>query len=386
MRYYIWIYISLLILIFFSCSKKPNATVKGTLSNGKGEIVRLERLNINVVEPVDSQIINKKNNFRFNLKIEHPDIFLIKNKNGKFISLIIHPGEHIQFSGDYETYDKNYIVSGSSDSEKIKLLVAKLEETKSQFKELEKTYSEFSSLTEAQSNEYINKTQAVLKDQRNFSIRFIMENLYSLSSIYALYQTYAPNQLILGENRDLQYMKIVADTLSKIYPDVPLVTSFVKDARDSENRYYNLLSLSGKISKAETGLPDISLTAQNGKDISLSSLKGKAVLLYFWASSSTESRDQNPSLLRIYKKYKNKGFEVYAVSMDDNKESWEKAIWMDELNWINVRELNSSESKAALTYNVTKLPTNYLINTEGVIIAKNLYGRELEKWLDNILE
>lgn len=385
MRYYIHLCLILFPLIFFSCAERHKTTIKGTLYNGKNEMVWLERLNISKTVPVDSQKINNKNNFNFKLKIEYPDLYFIKNKDGKIFNLIIHPGDNIDLSGDYHSPDKNYTIKGSPDSEKVKILVDKLEETKANLKELENIFSEFSSLTDEQSQEYLNKTKAIIKDQRDFSIRFILNNIHSLSSIYALYQTYAPNQLVLGANRDLQYMKIVADTLSLIYPDVPLVTSFVKDARDSESKYYNFLSISELMSKAETGLPDISIMGQNGKNISLSSLKGKTVLLYFWASSSVPSREQNPSLLNIYKKYKNKGFEIYAVSLDSDKESWEKAIWVDELDWINVCELSYPDSKAALTYNVRKLPTNFLINSSGAVIARDLYGRELEKWLDNIL-
>ena len=348
-------------------------------------MIWLDRLNINVTVPIDSQKVNKKNEFRFKLTSEQPDIYMIRNNQGRFISLLTQPGERINVTGDYNIPLKNYSVSGSPESEKIKTLVTNLEETKSRLKDLDKSMEEPSTIPEPQSLEYTTQRQAIIKEQRDFSIRFIMENLNSLASIYALYQTYGPDQFVLGEPRDLQYMKIVADSLSQKYPDVPLVTSFVNDARASELRYTNLLKLSGFMREGNTGLPDLSMPSVNGNIVNLSSLKGKTVLLYFWASQDKPSREQNPSLMSIYKKYHDKGFEVYAVSLDNNKESWERAVFVDELDWINVIEEDDSGSRASLIYNITKLPTNYLLNSSGEILARDLYGRELEKWLDNVL-
>jgi len=107
--------------------------------------------------------------------------------------------------------------------------------------------------------------------------------------------------------------------------------------------------------------------------------------VFFWASSSNESIKALLQLQSIYEKYHQKGFEVYAVSLDNNKINWMNAIDFNEFNWINVLELSSPESRAALLYNITSLPTNFLINREGDIVAKNKYGRTLETWLDNLI-
>ena len=348
-------------------------------------MVYLDRLAINRTEPVDSMKVKKNDQFRFKINIEHPEIFLIRTSPGRFLTLLPLPGENITIHSDYVYPGKKYTLTGSVESEKIRILNEQLNITKSKLEELDAVIEKTSTLTDAQALEYLNLKKDILKYQRDFSIRFIIENLKSVASIYAIYQTVDKDILVLGENRDIQYMKILADSISVLYPDAPLVKSFVNDARSSERRYYNMIGLSGLLREASSEIPDIALPDISGDTIRLSSLKGKTVLLYFWASFSRSSREQNPPLQDIYSRYKNRGFEVFAVSLDNMHEEWEKAVRVDELNWLNVSELKFPNSEAALRYNVTNLPVNFLINKEGEIIARDLFGRELEKWLSNLL-
>jgi len=180
-------------------------------------------------------------------------------------------------------------------------------------------------------------------------------------------------------------MKIVADSLSKSYPDVAFVESFVNDARNAEKKFYNLKGLSEKLKTAKIGVLDIALPDTQGDTIKLSSLKGKTVLVYFWSAMSQDSRSLNPQLKDIYDKNKSKGFEVYAIALDNRKDLWTQAIDYYELNWINVSELSYPESKAASLFNVKVIPANFLLNKEGEVVAKDIYGAELQKWLDNML-
>jgi peroxiredoxin len=279
----------------------------------------------------------------------------------------------------------DYSVNGSMESEYVRSLTEKVQDTKNKLAQLDAQYGALSTISENQASDYITRRKQIMNEQRNFSIQFIIEHLNSLASIYALYQTTAPGQLILGENKDIQYMKIVADSLSVSYPEAAFVQSFVADARSTESKYYNLSGLSKKLEEASYGLPDLKLPDANGDSISLAALKGKTVLLYFWGSFSKESRQINPSLLEVYKKNKKAGFEVYAISLDKEKSNWLNAVRYDELEWINVNDKEEGNSEAAHLYNVKSLPATYLINKSGEVIARDIYGKELQKWLDNIL-
>jgi peroxiredoxin len=130
--------------------------------------------------------------------------------------------------------------------------------------------------------------------------------------------------------------------------------------------------------------PDISLPDPEGKEVSLSSLRGKFVLLQFWSAVDRNSRIQNEALAEAYRKYKHRGFEIYQVSVDDNRIEWVDAIDQDNLSWINVGDMEGSKS-AVTVYNIQKIPYNYLLNDEGEIIAQNLMGPQLDRVLTQIL-
>lgn len=123
-----------------------------------------------------------------------------------------------------------------------------------------------------------------------------------------------------------------------------------------------------------------------GKPISLLSLRGKYVLLDFWASWCGPCRAENPNVLKAYNKFKDKNFEIIAVSLDNQKEPWLKAIENDGLPWMHVSDLKGWKNLAAAQYGVTAIPQNFLIGPDGIILAKNLSGEELEKKLTELIK
>ena len=348
-------------------------------------MIYLDYLNVNTTEPIDSMRTKRDGKFSFSFHSPHPGIFILRSETGKLINLLPHPGESVSITANYEDFSRNYTVAGSQESEYLQQLVTKIQDTRDKLNELDNLYGSLSNVTEGQASEYISKRKNIIKDQRDYSIRFIIEHLNSLASIYAIYQELDKGQYVLSENRDIQYMKIVADSVSKAYPDVKFVQSFVNDARKAEQRFYNLKALSEKMKDAKVGFPDIALPNLKGDTVLLSSLRGKTVLLYFWSTLSKESNSLNPALKKIYSNNKDKGFEVYAVAIESNKDAWQRAIRFDELNWVNVCELSYPESESAATFNVKVIPSTFLLNKEGEIVARDIYGPELQKWLDNML-
>ena len=133
--------------------------------------------------------------------------------------------------------------------------------------------------------------------------------------------------------------------------------------------------------------PDLALTTAEGAAVQLSSLRGQYVLLDFWASWCKPCRAENPNVRAAYDEFKGKGagFTVYAVSLDDNRAKWLQAVQQDGLPWTHVSDLVGWASPAAKTYQVNAIPSNWLVDPTGRIVAKNLRGKELSKELSKRL-
>lgn len=131
---------------------------------------------------------------------------------------------------------------------------------------------------------------------------------------------------------------------------------------------------------------DLSLPDMNGKILSLSQLKGKVVLIDFWASWCGPCRHNNPHLVKLYNKYQGKGLEIYGVSLDEDKDSWKKAVQHDRLRWIQVIDDKGWESPSAALYGVDMIPSSFLIDRQGVIRTMNAEGPELENRVRELLK
>lgn len=132
--------------------------------------------------------------------------------------------------------------------------------------------------------------------------------------------------------------------------------------------------------------PEIEMETPEGKMMKLSELRGKVVLIDFWASWCGPCRKENPNVVRVYEKYKSEGFEILGVSLDQTKEKWEAAIAKDGLTWHHVSDLKGWQNEAAQSFGVRSIPDTVLLDKEGKIIARNLRGSALEQKLDQIFK
>jgi peroxiredoxin len=131
--------------------------------------------------------------------------------------------------------------------------------------------------------------------------------------------------------------------------------------------------------------PDISLPDQTGNIKTLSSLRGKYVLLDFWASWCGPCRFENPNVVRLYQKYQDKNFTILSVSLDSDEKSWLRAIEADGMEWNHVSDLKKWESSIIPVYHLDAIPMTYLLDDKGIIIGKNLRGADLENKLAEVL-
>jgi peroxiredoxin len=157
----------------------------------------------------------------------------------------------------------------------------------------------------------------------------------------------------------------------------PRFLTYIEEVRQQQRNSENLQI--GKLA------PEISLPNPDGTVVPLSSLRGKIVLVDFWAQWCRPCRIENPNIVDAYQKYKDKGFEVYGVSLDRSRENWLQGIEEDGLPWTHVSDLEYWQSEAARTYNINAIPASFLLDEEGRIIAKDLRGPLLHQKLKEIL-
>ena len=138
--------------------------------------------------------------------------------------------------------------------------------------------------------------------------------------------------------------------------------------------------------KIGAAVPEISLPDVKDSVINLSSYKGKVVLIDFWASWCAPCRQANPSVVRLYKKYKGQGFEVFGVSLDNKKAAWVKAIKQDKIKYVQVIDTGGWNSTVAATYGVEQIPTNFLLDRNGNVVAIDAEGKELDKLVKDLLK
>jgi len=326
----------------------------------------------------------KRGQFKFALEITGPEFLQVRFENGEFIGLLAMPGENIDLSFGKSPVAMNYTVTGSPGSEEVRMLDLQLLKTNSRLDSIREIYSGLSDEEIASRGAGLEEAYVGIVDaQRNFNIKFVIENISSMAAIKALYQRIDENTYVLYQPRDLQYLKIVSDSLSVKYPVSRHVRALKENVTSELNRMYidRMASLASQLPEANTtpALPDT-----KGNMISVASLRGKYVLVSFWTTTSPACIAELPLLRSLYTKYHAKGLEIFHVSLDRDEEMWRNRVRFEEIPWISVREEDPLNPVYARLMNVQSVPSNILYDREGNIINTNLTGRNLQIRLDQI--
>jgi peroxiredoxin len=290
--------------------------------------------------------------------------YRINLDQGKEVFFIVTgPGEKITFKSNMDHLIRDMKVDGSKLNAKYLQVKYQNDSIKGVQAQLEKEHKQLSAVPGNDARlQSIAELHTKLQTERIAIIRkYMAENSDALPVLFF-------TEEVKMEDDPVLYDKMVAG-LTKQYPD----NFFVKDiARKVQV---------DKVTRIGSLAPDIALPNPDGDTIRLSSLRGNIVLLDFWAAWCGPCRRENPNLVKIYNQYKDKGFEIYGVSLDRDKASWMKGINEDKLTWTLVSDLKYWSSSAAQLYGVTSIPYALLLDREGRIIAKKIRAHDLERIL-----
>ena len=365
--------------LLLSGCRSSKAIVSGRLAGNLTGDIYLEQVSPLASKLVDSAALDKEGAYRFRLVDVAPTPTLYNLVcNGQRIPLLIGGGDRITVDA-VGSVVRNYTVGGSEESELLRRFyqpyvagAQKLDEIAAQFARAGLSEEERKAL----SKEYTAEYYRIRREQ----LRFIIENKASLAAVYALYQRLPGDAYLFNGDSDVVYFRTVAEAIEKRYPESPYLQPLLGEIARMDAR----ISLTSQLS--ETGYPDLELHDIYGKKIRLSSLMGKVVLLDFWSAEAGNSNTLNAELKEVYRKYADAptSFEVYQVALDTSKALWISAVQEQQLPWVSVSDLRGRNSPAVGLYNVHKLPANFLIDKNGNLVAKDIYGKSLERKLDEL--
>ena len=378
----------ILAILFAGCGDKK-FTISGKLDGASPDTyIYLDRLGGMNLEPYDSVIISDNGSFEFSGEVEYPEFFLLRVTEANFLTTLIEPGEKMVLKADADSISFTAEVEGSPGTSKMIEYDLRLQEAMRELQKLGEIYEGNINSPDLEQimTELDTKAQGILNDMNEYTRNFIDENIESMVSLIALYKQITPQVYILNIDKDLDYYMRVDSTLFALFPDSEPVKTLHSQM---ETLVANLDAEAAKAAKTGIGAiaPEIALPNPEGDTLKLSSTRGEYVLLDFWAAWCAPCRTENPHLAELYKKYNPKGFEIYQVSLDQTREAWLNGIREDKTgDWIHVSDLQYWSSSVVPLYGIESIPANYLLDTEGRIIANNLSGEALTKMLAEIFE
>lgn len=345
-----------------SQSQNEGITITGTVTNAPEGLIILEKLQRTSTEPLDTIEVKDDNTYSLNFNGEAG--FYRVNFFNKQAATVVLDQDDLIIDFDGNSQARSIQPTGSREMDQIEAFYQAINDS---FGPREQAINnDFVAANEAGDTEKADAARdaymELQKEKQLYSAELIRQNEVNLGT-YQLVSS-------LDKDTQLELVDSLAQVLNTMYPGRFYIEELVSNMEKARATSIGVVA------------PEINLPNPEGEEVALSSLRGKVVLVDFWAQWCKPCRMENPNVVSAYNKFKDKGFTVYGVSLDRTKDKWLQAIEEDGLTWTHVSDLKYFNSVAAETYGINAIPFSILLDRDGKIIAKNLRGKNLDDTLE----
>jgi thiol-disulfide isomerase/thioredoxin len=366
MRSYLLIAALFIISLLPAQEKNAAVLIQGVLTNHQ----QIDKIYLDLLDGKPRELLaaslDEQGKYLFSFTAERPDIYRLRITEPNHLLLVLSPGDSLLIQSDAFQLNSTSTIAGSVETQKMYTVGPVVSFYEKKLDSLSKSYQNIQS-TNGSSAE-LDEVQQRYMETRDTLFDFIRINIKrdptSLVWLFFIEK--------LDIENDFASFSLLADSLARVHPENLYVKNLQRKV-EGERRL-----------AVGSPAPEITLPTPDGDSASLSDLRGKVVLIDFWAGWCGPCRRENPKLLRLHSKYAPHGFDIFGVSLDRTRDSWINAIVQDSLKWTQVSDLKYWQSEAAKTYQVSAIPHTVLVDQEGRILAKKLRGEALEKKLQEL--
>jgi peroxiredoxin len=355
------------IIILAGCQNNEGYEIDGTIKGAEDGMVYLKSLENGKPVTVDSVKITNES-FEFSGKVEQPLFYLAYYNETRMPIVFFIENENITIKANIDSLDKAEI-TGSPETDLFLSFNKEMPFMNRSMKMREEYMQAQMAGDNAKMESLTKEMETIMDAQQKYFTEFVKTNTTSVVGAFLASQ--------MAQSLSLEELKELVSSYEAGLGEHPYV-ELMKTTLKSMEELNKLNASTGIGSEA----PDFTLLTKDGKEVKLSSFRGKFVLIDFWASWCQPCRRENPNSVKVYNQYNSKGFEILGVSLDKDRDAWIKAVKDDGLAWAQVID---TDGNVANKYNVNSIPSTFLLDKDGKIVAKNLRGDALNKQMEKLL-
>lgn len=370
--------------VLVSCKQGDTFIVEGILKSANGDTLYLSHNSLSGVELLDSVVLKEDGVFKFKQPApQNPEFYQLR-VGDQAIAFAVDSTETVKVDADVNDFYNSFKAEGSYTNDQLRLVDRMTGKVSHEIKKLESSHA----AGNIEDMDFLDNLDSLLGNYKSDITKIILGNPSSAAAYYAVFQKINDYLIFDPYNKkDYAMFGAVATSWSKYYPETERTKhlyNFTINALNARRQQERQETLMASIPvETESKLLDITLPQVNGERVTLSSLQGKVVLLDFVVYNAEFSPAYNIELNKIYNNYKSRGLEIYQISFDSDEHFWKTSA--DNLPWITVRDGRSVNSSLLATYNVRDIPTAFILNREGDIVARVENLSQLPEELNKVL-